>query len=111
MIKCQICGIEKATAREMHGHLVRVHYDEYKAKHNDMEKLTSGYVRNKKQRVRNEKMIDENEKKELKNERPNGLRLLNKKNETELAAYNEGYRYTDGDLCYTSAEVKEEGWL
>ena len=53
------------------------------------------------------------QKDNLKNDRPKNLRLLNKSNKEELAAYNEGYRYLDPDemIAYTTAEVKEEGWI
>lgn len=119
LIKCNICGAEKPNGRSMHGHINRCHYDEYKAAGFDMEKLTTGY-RRKSQGARNHGK-SENRKDEkhmsinndLKNERPKNLRLLNKNNPEELAAYNEGYRYLDPDemIAYTREEVKEEGWI
>ena len=30
MITCNLCGTEKKTRREMHGHLMKMHYQEYK---------------------------------------------------------------------------------
>lgn len=118
-IKCNLCGTEKPDGRTMHGHLNRMHYDEYKAAGFDMEKLTTGYIR-KTQEERNHKKRSagkENkpmpQKDDLKNDRPKNLRLLNKANREELAAYNEGYRYLDPDemIAYTKKEVEEEGWI
>lgn len=99
----------------MHGHLNRSHYEEYKEHNFDMEQLTEGYTRrspaeNHKKRGEKKEMA---EKKDLKNDKPKNLRLLNKSRPAELEAYNEGYRYLDPDemIAYTSAEVKEEGWI
>jgi hypothetical protein len=103
----------------MHGHLNRVHYDEYKATGFDMEKLTTGYVRKNQTERNNERSQERKEKRlmayknDLQNDRPKNLRLLNKNNQVELEAYNEGYRYFDPDtrIAYTKEEVKEEGWI
>lgn len=109
----------------MHGHLVRVHYDEYKETGCDMEQLTEGYrrkdqternqERSERSRENRERKERENmsQKEEMKNSRPKNLRLLNKSNAEELEAYNEGYRYFDPDemIAYTREEVKEEGWV
>lgn len=124
MIKCKLCGIEiesdgkKSAGRVMHGHLNRVHYEEYKKTGFDMEQLTEGYRRknqternNERSQVRKERRLMP--KQELKNDKPKNLRLLNKSNPEELSAYNEGYRYLDPDemIAYTREEVKEEGWI
>lgn len=102
MIKCLLCGMEKKTAREMHGHMVRMHYEEYKRVGNDMEQLTEGYKR----RTRRQKAAAESD-------RPENLRLLNTADRDERAAYREGYRYIDPDegIVYTTEEAREEGWI
>lgn len=118
-IKCNLCDIEKPDGRTMHGHLNRVHYDEYKETGFDMEKLTTGYTRKTQAERYHEKPKNRKEEKpmaqkeEFKNDRPKNLRLLNKSVPAELAAYNEGHRYLDPDemIAYTAAEVKEEGWI
>ena len=124
MITCNICGCQKATAREMHGHLVRVHYDDYMATDKgsgaEMEQLTTGYIKKKKEgkeemaeKVTEKKRKAAVEKDPFTNDKPVKLRLLNKSNADELYAYNQGYRYLDPDegIAYTTAEVKEEGWI
>ena len=42
MIKCKICGSEQENRRQMHGHMMRNHYDQYKAAGFDMDDLTEG---------------------------------------------------------------------
>ena len=121
MIRCKLCGVEKPDGRTMHGHLVRCHYDEYKNTDPtfDMEQLTEGYRRKNQTERNHERSLERRDRRmakidnELKNDRPKNLRLLNKSNAEELAAYNEGYRYLDPDemIAYTTAEVKEEGWI
>lgn len=97
MITCNICGVVKKDGRQMHGHMMKCHPEEYAAANNDLEKVTDGYVRGFKKSVK----------------RPAGLRLLNKKDPDELEAYNEGHRYFDPktNIAYTIEEVEKEGWL
>ena len=113
MIKCKICGVEKETARSMHGHLIRMHEQEYKESNYDMEKLTDGYVRNQRQEERRKNMSKETKKKETETPRPAGLRLLRRFDRVEAAAYDEGYRYYDptNDTAYTTEECQEMGWI
>ncbi|MBE6033878.1 MAG: hypothetical protein E7222_04175 [Clostridiales bacterium] len=118
LIKCNLCGYEAADGRTIHGHMNRMHYDEYKATGFDLEQLTEGYKRTKSNEYRKERMKEEMGTKETKkdtttNPKPEHLRLLNKNNGAELRAYNEGYRYIDPDdeIVYTTKEVKEEGWI
>jgi len=141
VIKCKLCGVEKETAREMHGHMMRVHSDQYIASKSektrgkcDLEGFTEGYKKmprksrrkvrfddqNVKQNVKSKPekkevqlQMTETKKTELKNDRPRNFRLLNKRNQEELQAYNEGHRYIDPEdmIAYTAAEAKEEGWI
>ena len=91
MIKCNLCGKIKNTKREMHGHLIRVHEEEYRKCNLKMEYLT-------------EYIIDPESGK------PSGLRFLNLSDREEKAMYDEGYSFIDDDdMCYTSEEAK--GWL
>lgn len=103
MITCNLCGIEKSDGRQMHGHMMKVHPEEYAAVNNDLEKVTEGYTR-----------ASKNEpKKAEKTSRPDRLRLLNKYDPDELEAYNVGYRYYDPeeDMAYMPEEIKELGWM
>lgn len=103
MIKCNICGIEKETPRQMHGHLIRWHYDEYKQANFNMRNITTGAPEAKKEKP---KKLNKN------TEAPEGFRLLNRYNRDEAEAYNAGYRYIDDyDMCYTAEEAREEGWI
>ena len=40
LIKCNLCGYEAADGRTIHGHMNRMHYDEYKDTGFDLEQLT-----------------------------------------------------------------------
>lgn len=105
MIKCNLCGMEKKDGRQMHGHFMKSHYQEYKAAGLDLEKVTTGYIR---------KIKEETETgPPVKNTRPESLRLLNKNDPHELEAYELSYRYFDPEnsIAYTSEEIKEKGWL
>ena len=42
MITCNLCGTEKKTRREMHGHLMKMHYQEYKEVGFKQSELTLG---------------------------------------------------------------------
>ena len=100
MLKCRICGTEKATKREMHGHLIRMHYDEYKAVGCNLEKF-----------VDMDMEAEEEVKQERKKKKPAGFRFLIRTNELENAAYKEGYRYTDGETVWTEQEARQKGWI
>lgn len=104
MITCNLCGAEKKTRREMHGHFMKSHYDEYKAVGCKQSELTTG----------DPEGANIAEKKEEKKivERPAGFRLLNRNDPDEAFAYSQGYRYIDGDdLCYTVDDAKKEGFI
>lgn len=100
MLVCNLCGTEKATKREMHGHLIRMHYEVYKAKGCDMTKF-----------VTMDAETEEEVKQERKKKKPAGFRFLNRTNELENAAYKEGYRYTDGETVWTEEEARKKGWI
>lgn len=100
MLKCKICGVEKATKREMHGHLIRMHYEEYKATGCSMADL-----------VDLDPEAEEEIKQEKARKKPAGFRLLIRTNELENAAYKEGYRYTDGETVWTEQEARQKGWI
>lgn len=109
MIKCNICGAEKATRREMNGHLLRCHYDEYKAAGCRQSAFTTGdpeegggSPQRKRRAARTQPASTA----------PAGFRLLNKNDEAEAEAYTAGYRYIDDDqMCYDAAEAREKGWI
>jgi len=105
MITCNLCGIEKSDGRQMHGHMMKVHPEEYAAVNNDLEQVTKGYTR----AVHREPK----EKKAQASTRPEMLRLLNKYDPDELEAYNVGYRYYDPEeeMAYTPEEIKELRWI
>ena len=81
----------------MHGHMMKVHPEEYEEVAHDLEALTDGYIRGS----------------YLKKLRPAELRLLNQSDPAEQEAYEEGYRYFDPktSMAYTIEEVKGKGWL
>ena len=110
MIKCNICGIEKSTRREMNGHLLRCHYNEYKSVGCQQSEITTGQPEDV-SIVR--KTVQKTEKPSKKTvDIPAGFRLLNRNDRAEAEAYNVGYRYIDDDeMCYTVDEAKEGGWM
>lgn len=87
MFKCPICEKEYINGRQLHGHMLKAHQEEYKKHGNKVANFHKG------------------------KDRPAGFRLLNKANVDEANAYNDGFRYTDGEYVYTSDEVKEKGWI
>lgn len=119
MSKCLLCGKEFDNGRAMHMHMLKLHRKEYQEQDYDLKPLTEGYNR-KPTRHKYRKFMEENimaaaEKKDRKAPklaRPPKLRILNKNDPDELVAYNDGYRYIDQEeFCYTSQEVRDEGWL
>lgn len=105
MITCNLCGAEKKTRREMHGHLMKMHYQEYKSVGCKQSKLTTGEPEG-----ANTTEKKKEEKKTV--ERPAGFRLLNRNDPDEDFAYSQGFRYIDGDdLCYTVDDAKKEGFI
>lgn len=110
MIKCNICGIEKSTRREMNGHLLRCHYDEYKSVGFRQSEFTTGQPED---IAAGRKTVPKTEKPSKKTvDIPAGFRLLNRNDRIEAEAYNVGYRYIDDDeMCYTADEAKESRWI
>lgn len=91
--KCPICNKEYQDGRSLHGHLMRIHEEEYRAAAFDKKKLKPAAA-------------------PAAAEKPAGFRLLNKYDPDELEAYKAGYRFIDGDdNIYTAEEVKEESWI
>ena len=105
-IKCNICGYESESGRQMQGHMMFYHYAQYKDADCKLEDLTTGFER----KTRHQVYVS---RKKKAGGRPENLRLLNKNNQKELEAYNEGYFYIDPDEmeAYTVDEVKEKGWI
>ena len=90
----------------MHGHMMKVHPEEYAAVNNDLEKVTEGYTR----AVKNEPK----EKATKTSTRPEQLRLLNKNDPDELKGHiTLGYRYYDPEeeMAYMPEEIKELRWI
>ena len=109
MIKCNICGIEKETRREMNGHLLRRHYDEYKAGGCDQSKITTGEPEAQAKTQRKQKSAAKTQQKQS---APAGFRILNRNDEAEAEAYKMGYRYIDdNEMCYDAEEAREKGWI
>jgi len=99
MYKCPICGNEYDSTRKIHGHMLRVHLDDYRLKGCKLENYP------------NYKKPVSEERKEFVIKRPSDLRVLNRDDASEAAAYKAGYRYVSGDDCYTSDEAKSRGWI
>ena len=109
MIKCNLCGIEKATRREMNGHLLHSHLEEYRAGGCRQSEFTSGEPETPAKTQRKQKSAAKTQRKK---DAPAGFRILNRNDEAEAEAYNMGYRYIDdSEMCYTSDEAKESGWI
>lgn len=110
MIKCNICGMEKATRREMNGHLLHSHYNEYKLVDCKQSEITTGEPENAAAVRKTVRKTEKSYKKAV--DIPAGFRLLNRNDRAEAEAYNVGYRYIDNDeMCYTADEAKESGWI
>ena len=93
---CPLCTKEYETGRQLHGHLMRSHQEEYRAV--DFKLTDLKQANHKPGKVTSKK--------------PKGFRLLNITDQDENFAYKEGYRYIDADdEVYTNDEAKEEGWI
>lgn len=104
--KCPLCGREYENGRGLHAHMLKAHVEEYRAAGCRVENVASGSD--------GTKTFAKKEKKEQKEQRPSrpaGLRPLRKTDRAEAAAYEEGFRYTDGENAYTAEECQEAGWL
>ena len=97
MGKCPICGKEYDNNRRLNAHMLKAHIESYRAHDCKLANYGAGDAI----KAVVEKAITV----------PADLRPLNLENMVERQAYNEGFRYISGGECYTSAEVKEKGWL
>lgn len=113
MIRCNLCGrvFDSGNALKdqqgAHMHLLKMHYDDYRAVRFSRAALTksSGAVYRGK---------DQGKKDQGKREvrRPAGFRPLNERIPEEAAAYKEGFRYIDDDEnVYDRNEAREKGWI
>lgn len=102
MIKCKLCGQEGETRRQMHGHMMRVHYADYKDHGFDMDDLTEGAP------------LRAHVAQALRDyPRPSGFRrLLSYKSVPEARAVEAGFAFVDGDdNLYTEAEARVKNWI
>lgn len=105
-MKCRLCGIEKDTRRQMQGHLMFQHKEEYKQCQYNMDRL----VEDAPPRVKEaKKAAYQRKQKQL--TKPAGFRLLNSEDPTEANAIKAGFLYTDGDNVFTADDAKAEGWI
>lgn len=102
MIKCTICGSEYETRRQMHGHMMRNHYDQYKEKGFDMDLLTEGAPL----RAHVAQAIKDYP-------RPAGFRRLRSyASVAEARAVEAGYYFIDdNDNLYSEAEARAKSWI
>lgn len=106
-MKCRLCGTEKNTRREMHGHLMVMHREDYQRADYILERLVSGAP----DRVHESKLYEAGRKSKL-HKMPEGFRLLKDHDEAEAKAIKLGFLYIDsaGNL-YEPEEAKTEGWI
>lgn len=95
MYKCKLCGKEKHSKREMHGHFMYAHRSTY-AEHDY--KMVD--------------LIEEDSYAEPPKEKPLGFRYLSKADDLESMAIGQGYLFIDEDQnIYTEEEAKAKGWI
>jgi hypothetical protein len=86
MYICPVCGKEYDKKRSINAHMLKAHYDDYKAHNFSL----SEYL----------------------HQGDPDIRPLDLSVESEAVAYREGYRFIDAcGYCFTSEEVKEKGWI
>lgn len=104
-MKCKICGCVKETRREMHGHLIRMHREDYERAGFELDRCTEGAPARK----------DESKAKQKQRKlysKPEGFRFLNKQDSEEANAIKSGFAYIDAEQnIYTASEAKTEGWI
>lgn len=101
---CKLCGCEKDTRRQMHGHLMHTHYDDYKRADFILERLTDGAPA--------PARVYPYRKEKKAFPRPAGFRLLRRSDPAEANAIDQGFDFIDSDQnIYTSQEAKTEGWI
>lgn len=94
MYTCAICGKIKATKREIHGHLMFAHRDEY---------IAAGY--------NNDKLIIYNRDPDQ-TAKPAGFRYLKNTDPAEAKAIAFGYMFIDSDgELYTESDSRKRGWI
>lgn len=97
---CKLCGVEKETRRQMHGHLMACHYEDYKGVDFNLDQLVDGAPA----RIHDDRI--------KKYPRPNGFRFLSQHNDLELYAIQHGYKFIDDDgTIYTETEARTQEWI
>ena len=102
MFKCVLCGYEADNRRQMHGHMMRNHYQDYKDADFDMDNITEGAP------------LRAHVAQALKDyPRPAGFRRLRSYTSTaEARAILAGYMFVDDqDNLYTEAEARGKSWI
>ena len=92
MKKCPICDKEYENGRQLHGHMLKSHREEYRKAGHRVANMTGGG---------GDDAVH----------RPAGFRLLDKSDPMEQKAYSEGYRFADNEYFYTAEEAKGKGWI
>lgn len=97
---CKICGAEKDTRRQMHGHLMRMHQDEYRQSGFVIERMVTGAAAPAQKRDYKKAAL------------PSGFRALSSSDPEEAYAIDQGYDFIDAEeMIYTAEEAKVEGWI
>ena len=116
-MKCPICGKEYEKGwRAVHAHMLKDHTAEYRKKGCKLSaygldiKSEPGNTRKPKQKPESKAPKKRNAPAGQK-QPPDDFRPLNRADQDESAAYDEGYRYFSGGNAYTSDECREKGWI
>ena len=103
-MKCKLCGAEKETRRQMHGHLMRCHYEDYARGDFLLDRFVDKAVPLAREYRKNEDI--------KRHERPAGFRFLCRSDETEALAIDRGFDFIDDDQnIYTEQEARAEKWI
>lgn len=107
--KCPLCDKEYEKIRALHGHMLKAHVEEYRAK--DCKLSNFGLIYGGIRTPETRKKAEVNKGGSAGSARPSDFRILNKSNSEELAAYEEGYRFLSGGTVYSVEEAQERGWI